>query len=196
MVYSIDLKQLQNKSRYTVDRSGEITDKFDRIAYFMELQRDSDQTEWVWVSMDAFTTDVKKIGIPLLKTGAFFQTSIRNLTVKSNVKGLAIGSGIAGNMEFWPNNYGPGNQRKIPGASSTMWDFGDETTSLENGYGSMQIHNTKAKQTVFSLNHWNSSVADVGIGNSTGKTRDWTFTGSAATILAGRLRVFVRKIAK
>ena len=57
----------------------------------------------------------------------------------------------------------------------------------------MQIHNIDAKQTLFAINKWNAgSGADLGIGNSTGKTRDWTFTGSASSYSAKRLRIFVR----
>ena len=60
-------------------------------------------------------------------------------------------------------------------------------------YGSMQIHNVDAKQTLFAINKWSAgSGADIGIGNSTGKTRDWTFTGSAPNYPTKRQRIFVR----
>jgi sialate O-acetylesterase len=59
----------------------------------------------------------------------------------------------------------------------------------------MQIHHTKAKQTVFSFNNWNAGTdADIGIGNSAGRTDDWTFASSAGTLASARLRVLVRKV--
>jgi len=58
----------------------------------------------------------------------------------------------------------------------------------------MQVHNTAAKQTVFSINQWKSgSNADLGIGNSTGETRDWTFSRNANTYEEGTLKVLVRR---
>jgi sialate O-acetylesterase len=57
----------------------------------------------------------------------------------------------------------------------------------------MQIHNFAAGQTLFAINHWVAgNAADVGIGNSTGQTRDWTFTSSGGNYASKRLRVFVR----
>jgi sialate O-acetylesterase len=57
----------------------------------------------------------------------------------------------------------------------------------------MQVHNGAARQTVFAINNWKAAAgADLGIGNSTGKTLDWTFTGNAHTYTVKRLRVLVR----
>ena len=69
-----------------------------------------------------------------------------------------------GNIEFWPNNYGPDNSANVPNASSEVYDFGDQPTDPADGYGSMQVHNHDAKQTLFALNHWSEgSRADLGI---------------------------------
>ena len=66
-------------------------------------------------------------------------------------------------------------------------------TEPADGYGSMQIHNHDAKQTLFAVNHWRDGEhADLGIGNSTGANPDWTFAANADTYAAKRLRVFVR----
>ena len=71
-------------------------------------------------------------------------------------------------MEFWPGNYAAPNQQQIPGATG-QYDFGDAGDGQIPGYGSMQIHNWKEKQTAFAINHWGSAGAlDIGIGNSTG----------------------------
>ncbi len=61
------------------------------------------------------------------------------------------------------------------------------------GYGSMQVNNVPDKQTVFAINHWKLGPrADVGIGNSTGRALDWTFSANASTYPTKRLRVYVR----
>ncbi|MBM4044557.1 MAG: hypothetical protein FJ279_05535 [Planctomycetes bacterium] len=57
----------------------------------------------------------------------------------------------------------------------------------------MQVHNHEAKQTIFALNSWKGGLkADLGIGNSTGQTRDWTFMRNADTYSLKKLRVLVR----
>jgi sialate O-acetylesterase len=48
-----------------------------------------------------------------------------------------------------PNNYGPDNAARVRGASSQVWDFGDMVADPVDGYGSMQVHNHDAKQTLF-----------------------------------------------
>ena len=107
--------------------------------------------------------------------------------------GVATGVRLeGGNLEFWPNNYGAGNAAKVPGASDGAYDFGD-ARSGDGDYGSMQVHNSKAKHTIFAINKWASGGnADLGIGNSPGGNPDWTFTGAARNYSSKRLRVFVR----
>jgi sialate O-acetylesterase len=57
----------------------------------------------------------------------------------------------------------------------------------------MQVHNHLATQTLFAINHWKRGRgADIGIGNSSGQTRDWTFTSNAGEYEVKRLRVLVR----
>ena len=81
----------------------------------------------------------------------------------------------------------------VPNASASLWDFGDEMSPPVNGYGCMQVHNHEAQQTVFAVNSWKSGAsADIGIGNSTGKTRDWTFAANGPQYEVKRLRVLVR----
>ncbi len=193
LVYSLDLAKLGKAVRYDVDNSAQPAGAFDRIAYFLEVKKDG-AVQYVYVSMDAFTDDLSKIGIPTLASKAKFQQKVANMTVVSNVDGIKNGGGIAtGNVEFWPHNYGPHNDGAVPGASSKLWDFGDQPADPEDGYGSMQVHDYAAGQTLFAINKWKwGAKADIGIGNSTGRTRDWTFTSNAGTYEAKNLRVLVR----
>ncbi len=69
---------------------------------------------------------------------------------------------------FYGNNAVP-----IPGACDSKRDFGARYSGSAVGYGSMQIHNFKAGQTVFGYNNFaNSSNADLGIGSCLGKRPD------------------------
>jgi sialate O-acetylesterase len=194
LVYDLDLGKLGQNIQYDADNQKNIPPSFDRIAYFLELQRADGDTQYLYVSMDAFTSDLRKIGVPTFKSGAHFQQNVSNLNVYSNVKGIVNGAGLAGgNIEFWPNDYGPNNSANVPNASGEVYDFGDQPTAPEDGYGSMQVHNHDAKQTLFALNHWSQGRgADLGIGNQPANNPDWTFAGNAGTYQAKRLRVLVR----
>jgi sialate O-acetylesterase len=197
LVYDLDLGKLGSNFSYDVDQSANAP-AFDRIGYLIELTTAGGEERKLFVSMDAFTQDIKKIGIPTGASGARFQIPVKGLDVFTTVNGIAAGTGIVtGNIEFWPNNYATDNSAKVAGASDTLYDTGDKMVPPDVGYGSMQIHHTTAKQTLFAINHWNAgSGADIGIGNSEGQTRDWTFTSNAGTYSSKRLRIFVRPKAK
>lgn len=194
LVYELDLSKAGADIRYDTDNRERILGKFDRIAYFLELQKPDEQTKWIYVSMDAFTDDLSKIGVPTVASKAKFQQKVANMNVISNVEGIVAGTALAsGNVEFWPDNYGPLNSAAIPNASSELWDFGDQPSPPVDGYGCMQVHNFDAKQTLFAFNQWKGGPkADLGIGNSEGKTRDWTFMRNADTYTVKKLRVLVR----
>lgn len=193
LVYDLDLAKIGEAIAYAADNRSKITTPFDRIAYFLELTSGGD-TKYVYVSMDAFTDDLGKIGVPTAASGARFQQKVANLNVLSNVKGIVSGTGLqGGNLEFWPNNYSPDNTAKVPNASAQVYDFGDAPGDPVAGYGSMQVHNYEAKQTLFALNHWTAGTsADLGIGNQPANSPDWTFANNAASYQAKRLRVLVR----
>ena len=194
LVYDLDLAKLGPEFRYDVDNSSRLSCKFDRVAYFLELQGADGDTKYLYVSMDAFTDALDKIGVPTFQSGAHFQQAVANLDVYSNVGGIVCGTGLAGgNIEFWPQNYGTGNSANVPNASAQVYDFGDEPAGPALGYGSMQVHNHDARQTLFALNHWTEgSKADLGIGNQPQGYPDWTFAGNAGSYTAKRLRVMVR----
>lgn len=179
---------------YTVNNSAK-TDPFQQIAYLLELQKDGEDIQYAFASMDAFTGDIDRIAVPTADSGARFLQKVSKLTVRSNVDGIKeVTDSDGGNIEFWPGNYGPANAENIPGASDALWDFGDAVADKIPGYGCMQIHNWKDQQTVFAFNRWNGGTIDIGIGNSTAdkRTRDWTFTSNGGDYLMRRLTVFVK----
>ena len=81
---------------------------------------------------------------------------------------------------------------KIPNAEA-VYDFGDVMSpDASPGYSCMQIHNWQEKHSIICFNRFGSGGhADVGIGNSEGKTRDWTFTSSAKTVARAQFLVLV-----
>ncbi len=161
-----------------------------------ELRSDTGDEHFVWVSMDAFTDDATKLGIPTLASGAHFQQAVTNVTVVSDVATLATGDGLAGQIELWPGNYGARNASGVEGASDEVWDHGDQPAAEADGYGSMQVHALETRQTLFAVNHWRvgGGRADIGIGSSDLDPRctDWTFARNGSGYLHKRLRVFVR----
>ncbi len=206
LLYDLDLKTLAHDIRYGVDRSGEIKGAFDRVAYMLELRKSGEKTRFVYVSMDAFSDDLRKLGVPAVAAKALFHQTVKNLNVVSNVEGIVTGTGLSGGViEFWPNNYSHQNTLPVANAAGDLWDFGDQPVDPVDGYGSMQVGNAEAKQTVFAINCWNAGAnADLGIGNSpatavmpngdanVAKTRDWTFQHNNGQYSAARLRVLVR----
>ena len=187
---------------YSFDNSAYYTGEtsFDRVAYYLELLPSGSSTQrWVCVSLDAFTREAGKIGVPAFATGAVFQQRAANLNVASSEPGVTAGTGIqTGNIEFWGLNYGQANAALVPNASGSVYDAGDQMVA-SGYYGSMQIHNysvngTAATQTLFAYNRWgNGGNSDIGIGNAPGANTDWTFAQNATAYDRRTLQVFARK---
>ena len=198
MMLDLDLANLAKEVTYTLDQRSGFSEGFDRVAYLLELQKAGEKMQWVCVSMDAFTTDIMKIGVPTVGSGAVFQQRITGLDVISNHSSVQQGSfQTGGNMEFWPNRYAPHSSAGIPHADSKQFDFDDTRGPLNPGYGCMQVHNHSTRQTLFAINHWQAGRnADVGIGNNPGGHPDWSFAGNAGQYALKRLRVLVRPTGK
>jgi hypothetical protein len=205
LVYTLPIPNnpnLRTSVPYSVDNSTNIADgSFDRVGYYLELQQGTSPTQWVYVSFDAapFTTKAGKLGVPNAPSGEFYrygltEGQVSNMNVFSSpdvgvVTGLVIATG---NAEFWPSNYGPGNDWQVPDAQN-VYDFGDGQAGTGVGYGSMQIHNYGAKQTVFAFNNWNGGHAcDLGIGNKPNGNPDWTFSNNGNNFAVKTLQVVVR----
>lgn len=183
---------------YSIDNSAS-TPSFNRVAYYLELTQGGN-SQYVYVSFDALETDATRIGVPAVSSGVLLQESVTSLNIYSNVPGLATGTNIdGGTIEFWSNNYSPYNQHALANASDDLFDFGDYNDGAGGpGYGSMQLHNAGAQQTIFAFNGWgNGQNPDLGIGNQQGGSGhpDWTFAANAERYEARRLVVLVRPTA-
>ncbi len=199
LVYSLDLP---NSAAYGANIVGYSTDNhllygntFRRVAYYAELQTPNGQLTYLWVSMDAFTNDTERLGVPTSASGAVYQRVVTGLTIRSNDPNIITGTGLAGNLEFWPSNYDAVNSANITNASGTLFDFGDRPTA--GTYGCMQIHNYAASQTLFTFSDWGSTTGttpDIGIGNCPNPKQngiDWTFSVNAGMYTIKTLQVFV-----
>jgi lysophospholipase L1-like esterase len=201
LVYDLNVPLLggdfaRNAVPYTANNAATTPKNFDRVAYYMELTKPNGQTQWVYTSFKTLTADLTKLGVPTASSGAFFQGKLISLNVASNVPGIVTGNGLtSGNIEFWPKGYGPGNAVKVPGASDTLDDFGDQTFSNLPAMGSMQIHNAAAKQTLFAYNDWGGAhpnqQAEIGIGNAPTGNPDWTNADNAGQWSVRRMQVLV-----
>ncbi len=184
---------------YDLDDARFFEGGFDRVAYLFELVNGGATTQYVWTAMDAFTPNVRRLGIPLKSKGYIFQQMVSNLDVKSNVSSITSGSFENGNIEFWPSDYNQANAAGVPNANAGTYDFGDARSNESAGYGSFQVHNAGEKQVLFAINHWGSdgNAPCVGIGNQPYNTSnlDWTFADNAGNFVSRRLRVFVRPAA-
>jgi PEP-CTERM motif len=182
-----------NTPAYGVDNSGAAYSSISRVAYYLELD-DGTNREWVWVSMDALTQDLSQVGVPTQTSGAVWQQTLTNMNVESNAAGLVTGVGIAtGNIEFWPTDYT--GTPTLPIGGGPGFDFNDANSGTNN-YGSMQIHDYGAGQTLFAWNRWGRNGEalddDLGIGNAPSGNPDWTFSSSAGTYTLRSLEVWVQ----
>ncbi|MCP4450928.1 MAG: sialate O-acetylesterase [Planctomycetes bacterium] len=195
LIYSTDVGAAgttQKAAAYRVNHAKEIG-AFDRVAYFLALKKADAPVQYVWASMDPFVTQATKLGVPTSAVDVTFRMWVRQMTVQSNVPGVVNGEGIKGYIEFWPNNYNATNGHSIENASDEAFDFGDTPVAPRQGYGSMQIHNPAARQTVLAVNKWHEGAsADVGIGNSPTGNPDYTFRSNAGEYQLKRLMVLVR----
>ncbi|MFT5123954.1 MAG: hypothetical protein ACI9TH_001705 [Kiritimatiellia bacterium] len=192
-----------NPVAYCVDRRAEISGPFDRIAYYLELNNGV-VDQWVFVSMDSFTTDVGQIGLPHnVDNPVAFQVALSNMHVLASAN-ANVTTGIFPNtgwIEFWPSSYGDDNLNGIPNASDDVFDFGDSGFSTAAGHSSFQVHNSdldgpgagNVGETLFGFNHWGAGGSDeLGIGNQPTGQPDWTFANNAATYQVKNLLVLVR----
>ena len=182
--------------QYTIDNSETDVEAFGRIGYLLELQEPDGPLQYAFAAMDAFTDNLKEVGVPVSSVGAGFMQKVGHLTVRSNVSGVQqCTNSDFGNIEFWSGDYSQYNAQNIPNASSTAFDFGDKAGTNSLGYSCMQIHNWQSQQTVFALNRWGTAgTVDIGIGNASSGALDWTFHGNATNYLLRRLTVLVAKL--
>ncbi|GAA4352150.1 hypothetical protein GCM10023185_11540 [Hymenobacter saemangeumensis] len=179
---------------YAVNNSGVSMPTPARVAYFMEVEQGG-VSKWVWASMNNFASTLTQLGFPHpAQNPVSWAQSVTGLNVAaSSNAGVATGTNVGtGRLEMWRFNYGPENVAGIAGASNTLYDYSDRNDNVNN-YGSFQVHNVTAAQTLFAYNNWggNGGNSDLGIGNNPGTHPDWTFTNNAGTYAVKRIYILV-----
>ena len=182
---------------YSVDSSSSIDFDFDRVAYYLELEKPNEDRTWVFVSFPSLTTHADKLGVPTFNSGTVYNQLLTDVEVQSNHENLSsLGVIDTGVIEFWGTNYGTSNSLGVPNGDDSTYDFADAQWSSDSaGYGSMQIHDYESGQTLFAYNAWGSSNTDeVGIGSNPDldENPDWTFASNAAEYNLKSLTVLVR----
>ena len=201
IVYQLDIPddaEYNNQQiPYSVDASSSIDFNFDRVAYYLELEKPNEDRTWVFVSFPSLTTHADKLGVPAFNTGIVYNQLLTDVEVQSNHENLSsLGVIDTGVIEFWGTNYGTSNSLGVPNGDDSSYDFADAQWSSDSaGYGSMQIHDYESGQTLFAYNAWGSSNSDdVGIGSNPNldENPDWTFASNAAEYNLKSLTVLVR----
>ena len=176
---------------------------FDRIAYSLELESNEGVRQWVWVSMDAYTDDLSKLGFPSVTRDIFFWQFVNNLKVRASANANVVsGEWAQGNIEISPSNYGGGNVLNVPNADG-WWDFGNDPAGGNGttvGYGCFKINNFNQSQTVIGASKLggNGGVVLL-IGNNTAEPATYGLDGTMASATTGnyairRLRAYVRPL--
>ncbi len=201
LVYSFDpinpvMTRDKTRMVYKTDKSKDFAAaRIKRVGYFLFLKQKSGDDQFVFVSMPPLADDIVKLGVPTKASGARFMQKVADVTVYSNVPGVETGTFAEGcNVEFCDCNFGRENEQGIPGASDTIFDFGDALLAgASPGYGSMQVHHYARKHPIFAFNNFSvGNQCDIGIGNCPGaENLDWTFSRSALRCLAGQFLILV-----
>lgn len=157
------------KIPYTYDASDAYSNAiYDRVGYYVELVDKAGNYSYALISMDPFSSNLNDVGLP---TGAPILTSVRNLSVESNVASISRSGISGGRIEFGRGDYSAG--------ANGMYDYWDTGFQNAVGYGSFQILDADTKTTLFSYCGWGKADnAGIGLGNSGGSSRDWTFSAN------------------
>jgi hypothetical protein len=198
VVYDLTIPTASGTITYAQNNSNASGVVYNKVAYFMQLD-----TKWVWVSMDKFNANLtlSQLAIPVLNSGIVFQQIVTgmNVTTSGNT-GITNVTNGNGNIEFWPYCYGTSNGLSGIGGDISKYDFNDlMDVNLNQCYGSFQVHNYNASQTLFAFNNFVSAgqTPDLGIGNNSGvasngqSNPDWTFMGNSPNYTTRKLYILV-----
>ncbi|MDA8623220.1 hypothetical protein N9L38_03010 [Candidatus Poseidoniales archaeon] len=182
---------------YSVDSSSSIDFTFDRVAYYLELEKPNEARTWVFVSFPSITMHADELGVPTFNSGIVHNQLLTDVEIQSNHPNLSsLGVIDTGVIEFWGTNYGASNDLGVPNGDGSKYDFADaQYSSNSAGYGSMQVHDYESGQTLFAYNAWGgSNIDDLGIGSNPDQEEDpdWTFASNAAEYTLKSMTVLVR----
>ena len=201
VVYQLDIPDEAQYNNdpvpYSVDSSSSIDFTFDRVAYYLELEKPNEGRTWVFVSFPSITMHADELGVPTFNSGIVHNQLLTDVEIQSNHPNLSsLGVIDTGVIEFWGTNYGTSNDLGVPNGDGSKYDFADAQYSVNSaGYGSMQVHDYESGQTLFAYNAWGgSNIDDLGIGSNPDQEEnpDWTFATNAAEYSLKSMTILVR----
>ncbi|OQB87095.1 MAG: Alpha-agarase precursor [Planctomycetes bacterium ADurb.Bin126] len=192
LLYAVDDGLFDFNDAYTVDNSASIaTGSFARVGYYVELG-----SNWVWVSMDTFSTNPTMLGVPKAGTGIVENgTLVGNLHVETNTGSpVTAGTYANGIIEFWASNYNA-NGGSLYGSNDSKYDWKDSGGTTGGGHGSFQVFTLNdtltSGNTVFGITaNGGSGIGDQVPEGSNG-SRDWTFGPNTGTYGTRNLEIWV-----
>lgn len=184
---------------YTVNNLASILSKYSRVGYYTEVTSGPQKGQYVYVSMDAFTSNAASLALPHnINNRTVFQTVVSNVNVYSNNATIVTGTGMNSfGLEIWSSDYATGTTEYAGYGDMGSYDVNDTPLDWIQGYGSFQVHNLADSQTLFAWNNWGGSQpnvrSDFGIGNAKDLNpgyahNDWTFSRSGQ---AGMIQILV-----
>jgi len=145
--------------------------------------------------MDKFNTTLTQLGIPNLAfNNVIWQQTVSNMNVTGSAgSGVTNATGIPGNIEMWHQCYSPAaGLVGIPTGNNSNYDFNDSHNASTSCFGSFQVHNYGAAQTIFAYNAWDIAEVDgLGIGNRAINHPDWTYAINAGSYTTKKLYIMV-----
>ena len=160
---------------------------FARIGYYMQNNMNNGATSYyVYVTMDAYTTNINDLKIPDDMNQFVNQRNVTNIKVYSNHPQVGTYTATNGRVEIWPYNYS--TNTTFGNGNGGIYDFDDTPSApMISGHGSVQVHDITNSKTLFGWNmHRSTGNQDIGIGNNDATNihyasaggSDWTSAGN------------------
>jgi hypothetical protein len=159
---------------------------FARIGYYMQNNMNNGPTSyWVYVTMDAYTTNINDLKIPDDMNQFVNQRNVTNIKVYSNHPQVGTYTATNGRVEIWPYNYS--TNTTFGNGNGGIYDFDDTPSApMISGHGSVQVHDITNSKTLFGWNmHRSTTSQDIGIGNNDATNIHYTSAGGSDWTSAG-----------
>jgi hypothetical protein len=183
-----------------------------RIAYCMELQNATRGYHWVYASMDPFTSDIGKVGVPTADRATMWQTYVSNLNIyaSENIANPVVTTGVGHRQRqhrVLAQQLRPGQHAGHPGCAQQAERHERvrfrRRVCRRHGRPRLdaEFHNYLSGHTVFAMNAFgtNGRTPCLGIGNNTTFTMadgtqdpDWTFYYNAGLYTVKNIYVLAK----
>ena len=94
VVYQLDIPDEAEYNNdpipYSIDSSSTIDFDFDRIAYYLELEKPNEGRTWVFVSFPSITTRTDEVGVPTYTSGIVHNQLLTDVEIQSNHPNLLL----------------------------------------------------------------------------------------------------------